>query len=615
MATKNISIGIVGGGIAGLYCAWKLADLGYKVSVFEHLNRFGGRIETLDLSGFKAECGPMRFELATQPLFKKLIDDLDITCTTFSPPKAEDSPFPRYLLQQNEKSSKQLQEEEKLKTKAIHNDSETSPQLSHHTSSLDLLKFGIYKLLHPNANNSSLPQVVEPLESTPSLIEEYADSLCDDDYNNIRTDHFWQNKTGKSKLYTIGFWNALARVLSYGAVAKIRDFGTFYHLLPENPNAAEWTIFWLRLFRSDAKLSTIEDGVETIVSKLMNKISEVNKVKNNIELTLNATVTNISCNVNSGKAEVIVNTNCKNDLRHLKLSFDHVILALPKYPLGKLTESFPQEIRNDIESVIGFPLLKLFLVIEEPWWHNNDEQPKPQYGAHVVPTREVHYFPAKNINGRQCGMIMLYTDRPATAYWQPYIQYPHEGVQKDAPDELKDELVHQVYTALKDYVIDHTTKEIESNSPEIAELWLANLPSLLSLIRDQRQKPDVVLSFIWNDAEINLKLDFSKISENALKLLDMGDNRGTQKIKDNVISFAIRDWSKPPFGAACHAWAPGIIVPEALQRLKAFSFVGQPGNNNLHICGEAYSDYQGFIEGSLRSSESVIQSIVSFTKI
>src|SRR4029453_17122464 len=81
------------------------------------------------------------------------------------------------------------------------------------------------------------------------------------------------------------------------------------------------------------------------------------------------------------------------------------------------------------------------------------------------------------------------------------------------------------------------------------------------------------------------------------------------QMEASIASFAIRDWSKPPFGAASHAWLPGFNVPEAMDRLKAFSLVGQPGRDNIHVCGEAYSDYQGFIEGSLRSAAKALASI------
>mgnify|MGYP003353522741 CR=1 FL=1 len=51
-------------------------------------------------------------------------------------------------------------------------------------------------------------------------------------------------------LRDIGFWNLLSDVLSHLAVLRIRDWGSYYHLLSENPNAAEHLIMWLRGIKS-----------------------------------------------------------------------------------------------------------------------------------------------------------------------------------------------------------------------------------------------------------------------------------------------------------------------------------------------------------------------------
>ena len=47
---------IVGGGIAGLYTCYKLNQLkgaDHTISLFESSNRFGGRIETVEMGGFR----------------------------------------------------------------------------------------------------------------------------------------------------------------------------------------------------------------------------------------------------------------------------------------------------------------------------------------------------------------------------------------------------------------------------------------------------------------------------------------------------------------------------------------------------------------------------------
>jgi len=50
-----------------------------------------------------------------------------------------------------------------------------------------------------------------------------------------------------------------------------------------------------------------------------------------------------------------------------------------------------------------------------------------------------------------------------------------------------------------------------------------------------------------------------------------------------------------------------VKVEAAIDQLTSFSLSGSPSaDKNVHICGEAYSDYQGFIEGGLRSAITVV---------
>ncbi|MAT73460.1 MAG: hypothetical protein CMJ58_28595 [Planctomycetaceae bacterium] len=44
---------------------------------------------------------------------------------------------------------------------------------------------------------------------------------------------------------------------------------------------------------------------------------------------------------------------------------------------------------------------------------------------------------------------------------------------------------------------------------------------------------------------------------------------------------------------------------EVRKAFHAFS-LSEEGPKNVHICGEAYSDYQGFIEGALSSADDVL---------
>ena len=457
----------------------------------------------------------MRFELKIEPLFSQLAADLGITFDPFTFPRSGQAKFPKYDIQPHEFSTKHKQALKKRVGKGPYF------FFSHHTSALDLLKFGIYRMFHqePNELKLSLAKVVSGAKR--SRISQYAGSLTEDHYHRIRTK---QTLDGE-RLYTLGFWNALSRVLSPGAVAKIRDTGTFYHLMPENPSASEWAIFWLRLFRPDADLSTIKGGVETIVERLANNLTDQGLLVN-----LNSTVERIEPGAD-GKVRLKIAGHPDPK------EFDHVILAIPAVPMSSLSEEFPQDIQKYVNGVIAFPLLKIFVVIQNPWWK---ELPEPQQGAHLVPTREIHYFPSED-GSRDKAMIMLYTDRPATAFWHPYTVNPHTGAQIGRTLALKRQLAHQVAHLL----------------PRGKTTWKTHV----------------------------------------------------DRVEESIIDFALRDWSEPPFSAACHAWPPQVKVPEVLERLKAFCLEGARGPKNVHICGEAYSDYQGFIEGALRSASEVVASI------
>lgn len=77
----------------------------------------------------------------------------------------------------------------------------------------------------------------------------------------------------------------------------------------------------------------------------------------------------------------------------------------------------------------------------------------------------------------------------------------------------------------------------------------------------------------------------------------------------HLLEWGLCDWSAAPFGAGVHFWKPGRDSEQVMQTLAAFA-IGQDGRApQVHICGEAYSDFQGFFEGALRSAQRVLQAL------
>jgi len=86
------------------------------------------------------------------------------------------------------------------------------------------------------------------------------------------------------------------------------------------------------------------------------------------------------------------------------------------------------------------------------------------------------------------------------------------------------------------------------------------------------------------------------------------ENHAESVSDDRVLAAGLRDWGLKPFVGACHAWRSGTDPTLVINYLKGFSMLPSvpKANCRLHVCGEAYSDYQGFIEGALRSAAEVL---------
>lgn len=63
-----------------------------------------------------------------------------------------------------------------------------------------------------------------------------------------------------------------------------------------------------------------------------------------------------------------------------------------------------------------------------------------------------------------------------------------------------------------------------------------------------------------------------------------------------------KDWTDDPFGAGYHAWKAGFSVKDVMPYMRK-----PDANEQIHICGEAYSDQQGWVEGAFCEAEKMLQ--------
>ena len=89
-ASPNVLV--IGGGISGLACAYRLKKQGFAVRLLESSQRFGGVLNTIEQDGFRFDVGPQSF--LANPAISQLIDELNLSGELLR----ADSRAPRYIL-------------------------------------------------------------------------------------------------------------------------------------------------------------------------------------------------------------------------------------------------------------------------------------------------------------------------------------------------------------------------------------------------------------------------------------------------------------------------------------------------------------------------------------
>lgn len=631
---------IVGGGIAGLYCCHELIKKKELLKInsillLEASNRFGGRIETWSLlrtdenngetigfddtwdpcnwdfsSGkpdplapqgdkkspfkspiekqsiqqdgkvvetlsrteyFRAEFGPMRIDPRDQPLLQALLGELEIREPVPGEEESLDDliPFSSYVSEDPMELRFTLHEEEaKQKTP------------------FDLMILALRRIFEL----VDLPDIVDPWETSAANEQwenlkdesffyrhywkgellEWIHNITDDDLEVIRKSARFRDQP----LWNLGFWNVLSDVLSHYAVVKIRDWGSYYHFVHENLNAAEWIIFWLRAIRSTGSLRGIRGGMSRIIWKLLERLHKERENNPSLCIQKGRKVSGLQSN---GDVISVVIEDEDEPIRARR-----VILALPKRPLEQMSWNGrpPQKkLKEALNAVAGLPLLKCFFVIEKPWWEDN--RPLNRSAADI-PTRELLYV--KSNDGTK-GLIMVYTDRPAITFWSDYLRTT-ESSQNQA-DQAPSE-------------------DPQLESQDVARTWFLKLEKEPS----RPDAPDASESLYFSDKSrvVVKEAGYPRLWRRFVQFArDYEHHDFTQ---DRLLACGMRDWGKEPFGAAAHGWLPGVMSWKHIKFLEAFSLNPDSSEKtNVHVCGEAFSDYQGFIEGSLRSARRVLRSM------
>jgi monoamine oxidase len=493
---KRFDIAIIGGGISGLYSAYRLKKSypNKTVGLFESLPMFGGRIQTGSFADgfFKPAYGALRIEPDYQTEMHRFIQALNIPTKQIEQGEASSSSVPNLELLTAEEKELIL----------------THPDLSADALLLDL---GIKKILgHQwDIKNDTL-----------------SDPERNDRIKNLKKTAIYKNKP----LYQQGAWNVFNDVLSYEAVEFFREKGAYYNMKNDNQNAADWIAFLLslRLLKQSSYIPV--GGMIQMIHLIKEQLISLG-----VELYLNHHLKELK---QKDERLVCLQFDNNHSSSELYLLAEQVVLAIPRYSLKKLTPFLPEKINILLDSVIPIPILWATAMLKNPPW---GLAAKPTSGERA-PIRAAH-LEFKEDKGEPYGLAMLYCDGPWHQYWR-----------------------HFVEDSVQDYHGYQYLPQVNQNK------------------------------MLKNEIEKTLKQHFDL------------------SVTPSIEEWGIRDWGRPPFGAGVHFWKIGAQSDSIINTLKEFSLCEDANCKNMHICGEAYSECQGFFEGAVRTANYAVEAILQSYK-
>jgi monoamine oxidase len=361
-----------------------------------------------------------------------------------------------------------------------------------------------------------------------------------------RRDLARQAEFGGAPLYQQGFWNVLMRVLSGEAYQLGVDAGGYSTTLT-NWNACDAVPWYLSDFGVGAKYRGFRNGFQEVPLALADLFTRAGGGVRRPAPVEGFRQTEGGFEVRAGGQTVAAK---------------ELILAMPRRSLELLAPSSPplQQVRDLIESVTPRPLLKLFTTYKTPWWRSAgfiDAQGQPvavEAGRSVtdLPVRQTYYWPRADGTPATDGPAMLlasYDDGGSIGFWDGLRPRRH-GVR---PDAREAGLAAQAFQG--------------GEAGRAATPWDA------------------------------YKAPKQMVAEAARQLAALHGLAHTPE----VLEAAFRDWGEDPYGGGWNSWNIGVKSWEVKAKIVQ-PLVGV----RLFICGEAYSDAQGWVEGALQTADMVL---------
>jgi monoamine oxidase len=544
----DLDVAIVGGGVSGIYCGWRLmtADAGrsdtlkawrgdghLRVAVFEGSHRIGGRLLSARPSGFPdtttCEIGGMRY-VSSQVLVRSLVEN-ELKLPRYE--QVVDLPTNIAYLR-----GKQLRSAQTQNVPALPYDLDWAEgQFLANSSPGGLIGWAIAKLL-PGVNTL-----------TGSALHKY---LREADIDG-------------TPLYQHGFWNLLARALSPDAYELARTL-IGYDCLGSNANAVDLISEYFN-FTQDVHYYLFNDGYDVVPWTLQQRFEAAGgRVICGRWMTgfdaapLGDGTTGVALTFGDG---------------HPPVTARAVILAMPQRSIELLRREGPvldparaPHVQHLLNSVRRIPLYKLFVAYEYPWW----TAVGVSQGRSMTdtPVRQLYYWPidpgAAKPPATGAALLMAYNDATNVDFWAGLT-----GVSGHMPaDAAKAQFLRRFAPPVR--MFDRRPQPALSSAHPFTERLRQNW--------DSHAAPHEMVMEMHRQIMAMHNIQYAP----------------------EPIDAAYMDWSIDPYGGGVHFWNRGYKSWEVLHRITQ-PVVDFP----CYICGEAYSTNQTWVEGALQTAEIVLQ--------
>ncbi|MEM7442911.1 MAG: FAD-dependent oxidoreductase [Pseudomonadota bacterium] len=384
--SDHIDVAIVGGGISGVYCAWRLkqADPSLNIVVFEQGNHIGGRLLSArppGISNMVAELGGMRYLPPIHQRLVRLIDALDRNLP-------EDEQIQTYPFPGSQPQNIAYLRGTRLRMSDFVDAPESVP----------------YRLAQSERGIAPFQLAVQAIDRIVPGITDL--SLTGEARRAMAREAVFDGVPLRDQ----GLWNVMLRVMSNEARNLFVD-ASGYGTVVRNLNAVDGINLYLESHGVTSGHRAFVQGYQHIPETLADFF-----LQQGGDIRLATRITAMEWDGDAFELQHSMGTSRAGS----------IILAMPKRSLELLSpgSALLREFSNLLATVTPVPAMKLFATYQQPWWRSigGGSADPIQQGVSTtdLPIRQVYYWPRTDGRPVTDGSAMLmgsYNSGAVRGYW------------------------------------------------------------------------------------------------------------------------------------------------------------------------------------------------------